>query len=359
MSTPHNDAIDAPTDIRNGEALDAAAVTDMLRDVFPKLSGPVQIRQFPSGFSNLTYLITAGSLELILRRPPRGTKAASAHDMGREYRMLKALRPLFHYCPEVFHYEENGERLGSPFYIMQRVKGIILRKNLPAGLSFSPEAAGTLCRRLVSVQQALHSVDYRRVDLGPVKPEGYAARQVEGWSRRYRAARTPDAPDFEAVMTWLADNQPGDTASPAIVHNDFKFDNVVLDPADPMTIIGVLDWEMATVGDPLMDLGNSLAYWVQADDPPELQAMRLMPTHIPGAMTRREIVDHYGSLSGLDTGGFSFYYCFGLFRLAVIAQQIYYRFYHGQTTDKRFEMLIFAVHALEKIAHKASEEGFI
>ncbi|MFH1985292.1 MAG: phosphotransferase family protein [Pseudomonadota bacterium] len=359
MSTPHNGAIDAPTDIRNGEALDAAAVTDLLRDIFPGVDGPVEIRQFPSGFSNLTYLVTLGGEEVILRRPPRGTKAAGAHDMGREYRMLMALRPLFPYCPEVLYYEDTDARLGSPFYIMERIRGIILRKNLPAGLSFSPADAGALCRRLVSVQRELHAVDYRRVDLGPVKPEGYVARQVDGWSRRYRAARTPDAPDFEAVMAWLADHQPADTTSPAIVHNDFKFDNVVLEPSDPMTIIGVLDWEMATVGDPLMDLGSSLAYWVQADDAPELQALRLMPTHIPGALTRREIVGHYGSLSGLDTGEFSFYYTFGLFRLAVIAQQIYYRYYKGQTADKRFEMLIFAVHALEKTARMASEEGFI
>ena len=359
MSTPRNGAIDAPTDIRNGETIDAAAVTDLTNPTFPGVEGPFEIRQFPSGFSNLTYLVTVGGEEVILRRPPRGTKAAGAHDMGREYRMLNALRRRFAYCPEVLYYEDTGERLGSPFYIMERIRGIILRKDLPADVSFSPEEAGVLCRRLVSVQRELHAVDYRQVDLGPIKPEGYVSRQVAGWSSRYRAARTPDAPDFESVMTWLADNQPRDAERPAIVHNDFKFDNVVLEPTDPLTIIGVLDWEMATVGDPLMDLGNSLAYWIQADDAPEFQAMRLMPTHIPGAMTRREIVNHYGEISGLDIGGFSFYYCFGLFRLAVIAQQIYYRFYHGQTKDKRFQMLIFAVHTLEKAAKKAAEERFL
>jgi aminoglycoside phosphotransferase (APT) family kinase protein len=208
-----------------------------------------------------------------------------------------------------------------------------------------------LCERLVEVHAALHSVDYAACGLGDLgNPEGYAARQIHGWSGRYRDARTPDVPDFEDVMKWLANHMPIDHARPALIHNDYKFDNVILYPADPTRIIGVLDWEMATIGDPLMDLGASLAYWVQKDDPDEVQLVRTLPTTADGMMTRRQIVDLYMERTGTSTDNFAWYYCYGLFRLAVIAQQIYYRFYHGQTTDKRFQMLGFAVGILENAA---------
>jgi aminoglycoside phosphotransferase (APT) family kinase protein len=217
-----------------------------------------------------------------------------------------------------------------------------------------------LCQRFVDVFAALHAIDYRAAGLeGLGKPQGYVERQVRGWARRYRRACTRDAPDCEDVMNWLVAHMPPDTPRPGIVHNDFRLDNLVLAPEDPFNIVGVLDWEMATLGDPLMDLGNSLAYWIQADDPEESQVMRLMPTHLPGMFTRREIVAAYGKASGRAIEDFAFYYCFGLFRLAVIAQQIYYRYYHGQTRDERFKMLIFGVHALEKTARRVIAEGFI
>ena len=351
--------IDPTRPVREGEDLDTERIGAYLARTLD-LEGPPTIRQFPGGYSNLTYFIAAGGRELVLRRPPFGTKAAKAHDMGREYRILKALRPVYPYVPEALAYCEDPAVIGAPFYLMERIRGIILRKELPPGLSYSPDQARTLCLRLLEAQVALHRIDFTAAGLADLgHPEGYVQRQVDGWSRRYRAAGTEDAPDFEAVMTWLSDHRPPDCPRPGLVHNDFRLDNVVLDPTDPVRIIGVLDWEMATIGDPLMDLGNSLAYWIEAGDGEEMQALRLMPTHIPGALTRAELVAAYGEKSGLAVGDIAFYYAFGLFRLAVIAQQIYYRFFHGQTRDPRFAMLIFAVAALERRAAEVIAGGRI
>jgi len=346
------DLQDTPVQIRKGEELDTAKVGEFLKDTIGGLSGEVTVKQFPSGYSNLTYLITVGTRDLVLRRPPFGRKAKSAHDMGREYKILSALNPVFPYCPRPLLYTEDETVMGCPFYVMERLQGIILRKDLPEGLDFSPDYARGLCENLIDIQHKLHTIDYTRIGLENFgKPVGYVKRQVDGWSERYRQARTPDAPDFEETMQWLLDKMPRESDRPGIIHNDYKLDNVVLNPDNPVQIIGILDWEMATIGDPLMDLGSSLAYWVQADDPDNVQAIRMMPTHIPGALTRDELVARYAMKSGRKIDDFDYYLCFGLFRLAVIAQQIYYRFYHGQTKDKRFGMLIFAVNILDEAAN--------
>ncbi len=317
------------------------------------------LRQFPSGFSNLTYLLRFGDRDLVLRRPPIGTKAATAHDMQREYSVLRALKPHYDFCPRPLIYTDDEGIIGSPFYVMERIRGIILRKRLPEDLHLTPRDCRTLCHGFVDAFSRLHQIDGTAAGLETLgKPQGYVERQVNGWSQRYRKARTEDAPAFEDVMDWLAARQPPDNRRPSVVHNDFRFDNLVLDPEDPLRIIGVLDWELATIGDPLLDLGNSLAYWIQADDPEEFQLLRLMPTHLDGMLTRRDIVDVYRKISGRGIDDFAYYFCFGLFRLAVIAQQIYYRYYHGQTRDERFKMLIFAVHVLEKAARRVMIEGF-
>lgn len=342
---------DEPVSTRDGEELDKNIIYDFLKTKLPGIKEEIEIRQFPSGFSNLTYLVKSGDTEMILRRPPFGKKAKTAHDMSREFKILKALKPVFPYCPEPLLYSEDESIMGCPFYIMERLKGIILRKELPDGMSLNPEQAKTLSRNLVSVLTKLHSVDFKKAGLSEFgKPEGYVKRQVEGWSGRYRDAKTPDAPDFEKVMLWLQDKMPGESGIVGIIHNDYKFDNAVLDLNDPTQITGILDWEMSTLGDPLMDLGASLAYWVQKDDPPAMQPIRQMPTHIEGMLTRKQQVDLYGELMGIKIDNFDFYYCFGLFRLAVIAQQIYYRFYNGQTKDQRFKTLIFAIKILEQTA---------
>ena len=352
--------IDEAKAIRPGEELDIRRIEAYLRTEIPGLTGEIIISQFPSGHSNLTYLITVGNREFVLRRPPFGRKVKTAHDMGREYQVLKALRPLFPYCPEALAYTEDESVLGCPFYIMERLKGIILRKELPPGMTLTAGDARQLCERLIDVFVELHRVDYRGTDLeGLGRPEGYVQRQVTGWSERYRGARTPDAPDCETVMAWLLERMPADHQASAVIHNDYRFDNVVLAPDNSLRIIGVLDWEMATIGNPLMDLGGALAYWIDREDPQEMQAIRLVPTHLEGMMTRAEVVARYCSRMGFPEENMDFYYTFGLFRLAVIAQQIYYRFFHGQTRDQRFGMLIYAVHVLEKKAQQVMKTGRI
>ena len=352
------DLSDKSTKVRQGEELDVKVIEPFLKDTLPGLSGPMTVEQFPSGYSNLTYLVRIGNKELVLRRPPFGRKAKTAHDMGREYRILTALNPVFPYCPKPLAYTEDEAILGCPFYVMERIQGIILRRKLPEGLDFTADQMHSLCESLLDVHYRLHSIDYKAVGLeGFGKPEGYVKRQVEGWSERYRTARTPDAPAFEKVMQWLHDKMPPDFSKPSVIHNDFKFDNVVLSPDNPLKVVGVLDWEMATVGDPLMDLGCSLGYWVQSDDPPNLQAVGMQPTVLPGALSRDEVVEGYAEKTGIRIDNFDFYYCFGLFRLAVIVQQIYYRFYHGQTKDERFKMLIMVAHILEEQANKTMEKS--
>ncbi len=349
---------DNPAGVREGETFDAGKMEAFIRDSLPDLKGALEVQQFPSGFSNLTYMLKIGDRELVMRRPPFGKKANTAHDMSREYRILKALKPVFPYVPEPLLYCDDPAVIGSPFYIMQRLRGIILRKNIPRGLNLHADKAAALCEKWMDVLAALHGLDYRKAGLKDFgKPEGYVRRQVEGWSGRYRDARTDDAPDFEEVLRWLQGRMPADSPAPCVVHNDYKFDNVVLAPDDPANIIGVLDWEMATIGDPLMDLGASLAYWVTADDPEEVQLIRTLPTVAPGMFTREQLVERYLARTGLALSSFDFYLCFGIFRLAVIAQQIYYRFYHGQTRDERFGMLIAAVQILERAALKIIREG--
>jgi aminoglycoside phosphotransferase (APT) family kinase protein len=349
---------DEPIEVRSGEELDIAKVGGFLKDTIPGLQGEIELKQFPSGFSNLTYLVKAGNREMILRRPPFGKKPKSGHDMLREYRILKALKPVFRYCPDPLVYSEEPEVMGCPFYVMERIHGLIIRKNLPGGMTLTKDDARTLSENLIRVLCELHSIDYKKAGLGDFgKPEGYVKRQVDGWIGRYRDARTPDAPDYEGIMAWLIEKMPGDTDSPCVIHNDYKFDNVVLDPDRPLEIIGILDWEMATIGDPLMDLGNSLAYWIEKDDPPNIQLMRMMATNIDGMLSRRAQIALYADIMGRKIDKFDFYYCFGLFRLAVIAQQIYYRFYHGQTKDERFKMLIGAVKILETGANGVIQES--
>ncbi|NPU82953.1 MAG: phosphotransferase family protein [Syntrophaceae bacterium] len=349
------DCTDKTKAVREGEGFEVKRVEAFLKDSIPGLDGQLEVSQFPGGFSNLTYLIKIGERELVFRRPPFGTKAKSAHDMGREYRVLKQLKPVFPYCPRPLLFCEDESVIGCPFIVMERLKGVLLRKELPPGLAYTPDQARKLCENILDVHVALHKVDYIRAGLEDFgKPEGYVQRQVEGWSERYRQARTPDAPDYEKVMTWLADKMPGDSGIVSVIHNDYKLDNILLKPDQPpIEVQCVLDWEMATVGDPLMDLGGTLAFWVDRDDPPILQAVSVTPTNkMEGAMTRKELVERYCEKMGISIEHIDYYHVFGLFRLSVIIQQIYYRFYHGQTKDVRFKPIVIGVHALEEAAQK-------
>ncbi len=330
------DLIDQPKAARSDDPLDVAAVAAWLAENVPGVSGLPEVHQYRGGASNLTYLLSWPDRELILRRPPFGIKAASAHDMGREVRFLRALLP--HYpVPRVLGFCEDPEVAGGEFYVMERLRGIILRQELPASLGL--DAAGTrqLCTTVLDQLVALHGIDIDAHGLAHLgKGGGYVRRQIEGWSGRYRRALTPGAHDGERVMGWLAANLRDDVAT-TVIHGDFRFDNVVLDPDDPMRVIGVLDWEMATLGDPLMDVGNSLAYWVDPDDEPVFQMMRRQPTNAPGMLRRAEVWAYYGEKTGRDVSDVDFYEVYGLFRLAVILQQIWLRYHHGQTRNPAFQ----------------------
>lgn len=342
---------DQSTEIRAGEELNAALIDPYLKAAIPGLAGSPTISQFPGGASNLTYLVQYPDQEFVLRRPPFGQKARSAHDMGREFRIINQLADAFPYCPKAYLHCTDESVIGAEFYVMERINGIILRSDLPAGLNLDPLQTGSLCRSFIDRLVELHQIDYQACGLGDLgKPEGYVARQISGWTERYNNARTPDAPEWTRVKAWLMDKMPADHPVPAIVHNDYRFDNVLLDPANPLQIIGVLDWEMTTLGDPLMDLGNTLAYWIEADDPAPVQLMRRQPSNAPGMLTRQQFVDYYAERAGIHIDNFDFYYTYGLFRLAGIVQQIYYRFFHGQTQDKRFAQFIHMNKLLEQMS---------
>jgi aminoglycoside phosphotransferase (APT) family kinase protein len=332
--------LDEATPVRGGETLDARRLGDYLAAQVPGLELPLAVRQFPSGFSNLTYLLTAGSRELVLRRPPKGTRPKSGHDMGREFRVLSAVQGSFAVSPRPLHLCADESVIGAPFYVAERICGIILRRDYPAELEPTPALVRAQQGALIDTLARLHGLDHRALGLGEFgRPEGYVARQVEGWSARYLRALTGDAAGADAVMEWLAASKPVENTPAALIHNDYKLDNVVFDASFPSRLIGVLDWEMATIGDPWMDLGCSLAYWIEAGDPADLQQARMLPTHLAGSLTRSEVVQRYASARKVDAPEFRFYRVFGLFRLAVIVQQIYYRFFHGQTRDPRFAAL--------------------
>ncbi|WP_448195026.1 phosphotransferase family protein [Pseudomonas aeruginosa] len=350
---------DQSTRIRAGEELDADVIDPYLKAHIPGLEGTPKISQFPGGASNLTYLIEYPRQEFVLRRPPFGHKAKSAHDMGREYRILNQLNAGFPYCPKAYLYCTDESVIGAEFYVMERVKGIILRAELPPELNLDEQQTRSLCKSFIDKFVELHNVDYAACGLADLgRPDGYVQRQIAGWTDRYEKALTPDAPFWEPVKAWLKDKQPADHHKPGIVHNDYRFDNVILDPDNPMQIIGVLDWELATLGDPLMDLGNTLAYWVEAGDPAPVQLTRRQPSHLPGMLTRREFADYYAERAGIPPiDNLDFYYTYGLFRLAGIVQQIYYRYYHGQTQDKRFAQFVQMNKLLEQMSLQAIERS--
>jgi len=347
---------DAPKQIRPGEELDAGKLAAFLEAQFGP--GAVSVEQFPGGHSNLTYLVRHGDHEYVLRRPPFGSKVKSAHDMGREFTVLTRLAPVYDRAPRPFAYEATGEVLGAPFYLMERRRGVILRKVLPDGLAGDHAKIRRICEQLVDALVELHAVDYAAAGLGEFgKPVGYIERQVTGWTKRYVDAQTDELPALTESAAWLAAHLPAEGA-PALIHNDFKFDNVIFDP-ELERITGVLDWEMATVGDPLMDLGTSLSYWAEATDPPALHHLPFGPTAAPGMMTRKELAAYYLARSGRHADDLVFYYAFGLIKTAVVLQQIYYRWRQGTTTDPRFAQLIYGVRMLAEQARTAIDRGSI
>jgi aminoglycoside phosphotransferase (APT) family kinase protein len=329
---------DGSKPVRQGEELDLAKLEPYLRSQLPEFNGALTVRQFPSGHSNLTYSVSLGENEMVLRRPPFGSKVKSAHDMGREYHVLEKLHSAFP-TPRPLLYCTDESVLGAPFYVMERVRGVILRRNLSAEFRLPPETARKLSESFIDNLAALHGLDYTALGLGELgKPQGYVERQVRGWMERYQGSKTYDLPEVEPLSVWLREHIPANTAA-TLIHNDYKFDNMVLDSTDITRIKAVLDWEMCTLGDPLTDLGAALAYWIDPDDPQEMQAVRWGPTNDPGMLRRSELAQRYAEKTGRDLSEITFYYVFAMFKLGVIIQQIYYRYFHGFTKDERFAAL--------------------
>jgi aminoglycoside phosphotransferase (APT) family kinase protein len=351
------DLLDHPKKVRPGEELDLTKLEPFLRRRFQQESGPLTLQQFPSGHSNLTYLLQLGSKELVLRRPPFGSKVKTAHDMGREFRVLSRLHSVYHPAPNVLFYCDDEAILGAPFYLMEPIHGVILRIDPPKGLDFPPEKARRLSESFVENLALLHSLDYAAIGLADLgKPQGYLERQVRGWIERYHGSKTHHYPEVEKISAWMQQHIPS-PGSISLIHNDYKYDNVVLDPGDITRIIGVLDWEMCTIGDPLTDLGTTLAYWVDAADSEELQINRSGPTAHPGSFTRAELVEYYARKTGRDVSRMPFFLTLARFKLAVIVQQIYFRYHQGLTKDERFASMPQRIEVLLRSSLESAQSG--
>jgi aminoglycoside phosphotransferase (APT) family kinase protein len=352
-----NHDLDTAAPVRPGEELPVASLEAHLAQCLPDVSAPLTVEQFPCGYSNLTYLLRRGDQEFVLRRPPFGNQVKSAHDMAREFRVLSRLSDVYPPAPRPHFYCDDTGVLGTPFYVMERRRGIILRRSENPGRTLDPSTARGLSEALIDNLALLHSLDYKAAGLADLgKPDGYVARQVTGWITRYTNARTEQLSGMDRIAEWLTTHQPAGSGA-ALIHNDYKYDNLVLDPEDLMRIVAVLDWEMATIGDPLMDLGTTLGYWVEAGDPEPMHMNAIGPTAAPGSLTRQELVARYADRTGRDVSGILFYYCFGVYKIAVIIQQIYARYVRGHTTDARFARLNERVAALCQTALRAAETG--
>lgn len=339
-----NSLIDIPQPTRGEDRLDEKKISSFIKENCADAKGTLQIQQFRGGASNLTYQLDFENISLILRTSPKGTKAKGAHNMNREFNIMKMLKPVYPYVPAMIAFCNDETVIGRDFYIMEKLTGIIPRANLPKGLLLSQAETRKLCTNAIDKLIELHKTDIHATGLAEWgKGTGYCQRQIDGWTERYKKAKTWNVPNCSFVIDYLKANIPS-TERSCLIHNDFRFDNLVLNSAKPLEVIGVLDWEMATIGDPLMDVGNSLAYWVQADDNFLARKTRRQPTHLPGMFTRKEVIEYYCQKMNFKTNDFTFYQVYGIFRLAVIMQQIYYRFHHCQTTNPAFKNFWLLVH---------------
>ena len=346
---------DLPKKVRNGEELDLVKLKKYLLKINFDLN---DVNQFPSGYSNLTYLLTSGSKEYILRKPPFGAESLKGgHDMLREFTVLKNLKSQFDLVPKVYHFCGDKSIIGSTFYLMERVKGNIIRPNLSEENSPGKKIIREISKQMINTLSTLHNVDIKAANLTDLgKINGYNQRQVDGWIKRYYHSKTSNIDNMEFVAKWLKNNIPMESKA-SIIHNDFKYDNIVLNKENFSRINAILDWEMATVGDPLMDLGTSLGYWVDNDDLPELKLFQLSATTLQGNPTREEFLHEYMLKSNTKIDNPIFYYVFGLFKIAVIAQQIFFRYKKGYTKDKRFKLLELAVISLSVMAKQSIEKN--
>lgn len=328
--------------VRVTEQLDWQRMEQWLRERLPScridrldLDRGMAVEQFPGGHSNLTYLVRFGDTELVMRRPPLGPVAPTAHDMAREFRWLSAVHPVFPLAPRAYLLCEDLEIVGSVFYVMERRHGVVVRHEEPAVLQ-DPAMRRRVGAALVDALADLHAIDLERSELTHLgKPAGFVARQVRGWTERWQRSKTTELPEMDALASWLDERLPPDAERPSIVHGDFKLDNLMLSAHRLDEIVAVFDWEMAALGDPLVDLGILLAYWTPTAPPDQQDALTTV-TARPGWFTRDEVIERYAARSGRDLSPLRYFEIFALFKIAVVIQQIYYRFVRGQTDDQRF-----------------------
>jgi aminoglycoside phosphotransferase (APT) family kinase protein len=334
--------------MRDGEKIAAGALQDYLAGKLDGAERGVTLEQFPNGHSNLTYLLRAGDREYVLRRPPLGPVAPKAHDMVREYHVLRAVHPHFPPAPRPYLVCEDPAVLGAPFFIMERRRGVVLREEIPAEIAKHEDHPRRIGEAFLDTMVQLHAIDVSADDLRALgKPGGYVERQVRGWADRWERAKTEEISEMDGVVRWLAARIPP-PLPPSIIHNDYKLDNVLFGAAD--RVEAVLDWEMATLGDPLSDLGLTLCYWTWATDPEVRAAGIPALTAQPGWHTRDEFVARYAERTGRDVTHAGYYEVLGVFKLAVIIQQIYCRFHRGQTQDERFRNFGERANALARLA---------
>lgn len=343
--------------VRPDERFDEAKVAAYLRTKLAGADSSLAVRQFGGGAANLTYLLDYGEHQYVLRRPPLGPVAPSAHDMSREYRVLSVLHQRFPLAPRAYLFCDDPAIIGAPFLVMERRHGVVVRRSIPPMYGPIPDAPRRMSEALVDALADFHAVDYAAIGLATLgKPAGFISRQIEGWYRRWHKAKHADVPEIEAMYHWLRENQPPE-GPPSLIHNDYKLDNVMLAPNDPSKIVAVFDWDMCTLGDPLNDLGALLCYWTEPADPPYYQASAMMPTGDDRFLSRAELVERYATRSGRDVSQIKFYHALGLYRLAVILAQIYIRFVRGQTQDQRFAAFGDYVPLLARAARKVALEG--
>jgi aminoglycoside phosphotransferase (APT) family kinase protein len=324
-------------EVREDEGFDLEALKRYMRGRIEELpEGELEIRQFPSGASNLTYLLKVADWEGVLRRPPLGPVPPKAHDMYRESKILSHIHPAFPLAPEPYFLCEDESIIGAQFYIMERRRGVILDETFPEGYDPTPELCLGISETVVETLVELHAVDWREASLEDLgRPEGFLERQVKSWIERYDRAKTEEVEEVGPLTDWISNNVP-ESPVPTIIHNDYKLNNLVLNSEDLTEVRAVLDWEMATIGDPIFELGVSMSYWLEPDDPEDLKKVMPTVTSMPGFLTRDEFMELYAEKSGRDLSNKRFYLTLGYFRLAAALQQIYARWYRGQTKDERF-----------------------
>lgn len=344
--------------IRPDEDFDRKLLTEYLAGKLPGSDQALEVVQFAGGHANLTYLLRYGDKhEYVLRRPPLGPIAPKSHDMGREFRTLSSLYKGYPPAPRAYVFCEDTSIIGAPFFVMERRHGTVVRRAIPEeyGGGRDADVNRRISEVLIDCLADLHSVDHNAIGLGDIgRPDGFLLRQIDGWAGRYERAKTKEIEIVAEMTAWLRDNMPS-SPPPTLLHNDWRLDNMMLDANDPGRCVAVFDWDMCTLGDPLADLGTLLSAWIEESEMTG-QGQVTMPSNTPGFLTRREAVERYGKRRGVDVSDVPYYYVFGIYKIAVVLQQIYVRFHRGQTQDKRFESMGQAAELLFWRAREQSEK---